>query len=62
MRLANGAPSFCGVATYCTVREGGTIEIPESIAEDFAYFTLDQLDAAKTYFRVNGYVVIRGPS
>lgn len=59
MRLVNGAPSFCGVTMYCTVKEGGTIEIPESIAEDFAYFTLDQLDAAKTYFRMNGYVVIR---
>ena len=46
---------------YTTLREGGggSIAVPETVVEDFAYFTLNDLDAAKTYYDANGYVLIR---
>ena len=46
---------------YRTAKEGGNgvVEVPETISEDFAYFTINQIDEARAYYRANGYVVIR---
>lgn len=38
---------------------GDPISIPATIDEDFAYFTIDELDQAVDYYREQGYVVIR---
>lgn len=39
---------------------GRAIEIPETVADDFAYFTLADKDAIRSYYDSEGYVVIRG--
>lgn len=39
---------------------GKTIEIPETAADDFAYFTLADANAIRSYYDREGYVVIRG--
>ena len=39
---------------------GREIKIPATPAEDFAYFTADQHDDIRQYYRENGYVVMRG--
>lgn len=38
---------------------GATINIPETVADDFAYFRADQLDEIATYYKEQGYVVVR---
>ena len=39
---------------------GAPLTIPSTPAEDFAYFTLDQGEAARAYYGEHGYVVFRG--
>lgn len=47
--------------TYRTLDNlGRTVDIPSTPEEDFAYFTPDQTEAYATYYRENGYVVLRG--
>lgn len=39
---------------------GRTIEIPQTSADDFAYFTLADKEAIRSYYDSEGYVVVRG--
>jgi phytanoyl-CoA hydroxylase len=39
---------------------GTELFLPESVAEDRPYFTLDSLDQASQYYQSEGYVVVRG--
>jgi phytanoyl-CoA hydroxylase len=47
--------------TY-TIRDplGRTLEIPETVDDDFAYFTLADKEAIRAYYDKEGYVVVRG--
>jgi phytanoyl-CoA hydroxylase len=39
---------------------GKTIEIPETAADDFAYFDVADAEGLRSYYEREGYVVVRG--